>query len=271
MPVLVEPSDITYNIQAKKINEYITAKTKAIIPVHLYGQSCEMQDIMNLAQLHNIFVIEDNAQAQGALSQGKMTGTFGHINATSFYPGKNLGAMGDAGAITTNNIELASKAKLFRNYGSSVKYVHEVKGQNSRLDEMQAAVLIPKLKLLNNWNSERQKIAAIYDKELSGIGDMIIPAKAESVSHVYHLYVIRTFKRDLLQEHLLKNGVETLIHYPTPIHLQKAYFDLGYKKGSLPIAEKLSDTSLSLPLYPGLTIEKQNIVINAIKQFYHGN
>jgi dTDP-4-amino-4,6-dideoxygalactose transaminase len=268
-PVLVEPSEETYNIQAENIKKHITNKTKAIIPVHLYGQACEMQEILKLSQSYGIPVIEDNAQAQGAKSNNKMVGTFGRINATSFYPGKNLGAFGDGGAITTSDADLAKLAKMFRSYGSTVKYVHEVKGQNSRLDEIQAVILNEKLKLLDSWNQERQKIASLYDKELSLVGDLIIPKIANGVTHVYHLYVVRTSRRDELQNFLKNNGVETLIHYPIPIHLQNAYKELGFKEGSFPIAENLAKTSLSLPLYPGLSLENQMQVIKEVKRFFN--
>jgi dTDP-4-amino-4,6-dideoxygalactose transaminase len=270
-PVLIEPDHMTYNIDFKKIEKSITKKTKAIIPVHLYGQACDMGEIMKLAQHFNLHVIEDNAQAQGALCNQKLTGSFGIINATSFYPGKNLGAMGDAGAITTNSDDLAKKAKMIKNYGSSVKYVHEVMGQNSRLDEFQAAVLIEKIKSLKTWTLERQKLAKYYDESLSNVGDIITPFKPNNVTHVYHLYVIRTNQRERLKEFLLNNGIETLIHYPIPIHLQNAYRELGHEKGSFPITELLAETSLSLPLYPGLSLEHQQYVIRTIKKFYNGH
>jgi dTDP-4-amino-4,6-dideoxygalactose transaminase len=267
-PVFVEPDPGTYNIDPKKIQQSITAKTKAIMPVHLYGQACEMDQIMSIAKKNNLYVVEDNAQSQGAVYNGKAAGSFGDVNATSFYPGKNLGALGDAGAVTTNNEALANKVSVLRNYGSQKKYFNEVKGVNSRLDEMQAAILSVKLKYLNEWTKERLKIAGWYDQGLKGAGDIILPQTADKATHVYHLYVIRTKKRDALQEHLNQSGIGTLIHYPVPPHLQKAYQSLKYKKGDFPIAENIADTCLSIPLYIGLKEEEVMKVCEAIKIFF---
>ena len=267
-PVLVEPNADTMNIDPAKIEAAINAKTKAIIPVHLYGQCCEMKEIMAIATKHNLFVIEDNAQSQGSSHHGQLAGSFGHINGTSFYPGKNLGALGDAGAITTNDSELAESIKVKRNYGSQKKYYNEVMGYNMRLDELQAALLSVKLKYLNDWTNERQQIATWYDEALKGVGDLILPAIAPGATHVYHLYVIRTGKRDSLQEHLHKNEIGTLIHYPVPPHLQEACRDMNFKKDDFPLAEKISDTVVSIPLWPGMqqpTVEK---VASEIKNFF---
>ena len=269
-PIPVEPNEHTYNINPSEIEAKITSKTKAIMPVHLYGQCCEMEDIMQIAKKHNLFVVEDNAQSQGATYNGKITGSFGDINATSFYPGKNLGAYGDAGAITTNNEALYVRANTIRNYGSAKKYYNDEKGVNSRLDELQASLLSIKLKHLNNWNDERNKIADLFNERLQSISDVVLPKLAEGATSVYHLYVIRTEKRDELQQHLSKNGVGTLIHYPLPPHLQKAYSDLNYKLGDFPIAEKIANTCISLPIYPGLTIDQVDIICSQIKSFYHG-
>lgn len=252
-PVFVEPDIQTYNIDPTKIEAAITSKTKAIMPVHLYGQACEMEAIMTIAKKHHLFVVEDNAQSQGATYNGKLTGSFGDINGTSFYPGKNLGALGDAGAITTNTAELAKKAMVLRNYGSEKKYYNEVIGYNKRLDECQAAFLSIKLKYLNEWTKQRQEIATWYNEALSEIEGLILPKLADNASHVYHLYVVRTKHRDKLQKHLTDNAVGTLIHYPIPPHLQKAYSYLGFKKGDFPIAEEIADTCLSLPMWPGMT------------------
>ncbi|HEX8546722.1 MAG TPA: DegT/DnrJ/EryC1/StrS family aminotransferase [Cytophagaceae bacterium] len=267
-PVLVEPDIETYNIDPKGIESAITPKTRAIMPVHLYGQACEMEAIMAIANKHGLFVIEDNAQAQAAEFKGKLAGSWGHINATSFYPGKNLGALGDAGAITTDNEELATKAKSLRNYGSTEKYYNEIIGHNMRLDECQAAFLSIKLRYLPQWTLQRQEIASWYNKELHSTGDLILPIIATDASHVYHLYVIRTSKRDALQEHLKKQGIGTLIHYPVPPHLQKAYSSLAYKKGDFPIAEKIADTCLSLPLWPGMSDSAIQVIVKSIKDFY---
>ena len=266
--VLVEPSRETYLIEASAIAAALTPRTKAIIPVHLYGQACEMEPIMELARQHGLRVIEDNAQAQGAHSDGKLTGSFGDLNATSFYPGKNLGALGDAGALTTDDAELAEKAGKLRNYGSVVKYQHEVRGQNSRLDEIQAAALSLKLAHLPAWNVERQAIAARYQEGLDGVGDVVLPALGRGVDHVYHLFVIRTAQRDALRQFLTERGIETLIHYPVPIHLQPAYQELGYQAGDFPITEELALTSLSLPMYPGLSEAAQDHVLEAIRAFF---
>ena len=266
-PVLVEPRIDTYNINPNLIEAAITKKTKAILPVHLYGQACEMDTILILAKKYNLFIVEDNAQAQGAIFNGIQTGAFGNINGTSFYPGKNLGALGDAGAITTNDEKLYKKALSLRNYGSQKKYYNEVKGYNSRLDEIQAAFLSVKLKHLNEWNENRNKIANQYNNLLKNTSEIIIPKIAEGATSVFHLYLIRTKKRDQLQSYLTEKGIGTVIHYPVPPHLQEAYKDFGFKKGDFPIAEKIADTCLSLPIYPGLTESDVQFVSDAINNF----
>ncbi len=268
IPVFVEPSIETYNIDVTKIEAAITTKTKAIMPVHLYGQCCEMETIMRIAEKHNLFVIEDNAQSQGAGYNGKLTGTWGNINGTSFYPGKNLGALGDAGAITTNDEVLAQKAAVLRNYGSAKKYYNEVVGYNMRLDELQASFLSIKLKHLSQWTTQRQEIAGWYNQGLKDLNEIFLPVTAENASHVYHLYVIRTLHRKALQNHLHEKGIGTLIHYPIPPHLQGAYSNLGYKKGDFPIAEEIAGTCLSLPLWPGMQIDHVNYICQEIKKIY---
>jgi dTDP-4-amino-4,6-dideoxygalactose transaminase len=268
-PILVEPSIKTYNIDPLLIEASITKKTKAIMPVHLYGQACEMDVIMSIAHKHNLFVIEDNAQAQGATFGGKPTGSFGNINGTSFYPGKNLGALGDAGAITTNDEVLFEKGKSLRNYGSQKKYFNEVKGYNSRLDELQASFLSVKLKHLNDWNKERNKIANQYSNLLNTNNNIIIPKVADGATSVYHLYVIRTKRRNELQSYLAEKGIGTVIHYPVPPHLQEAFTDLNLKKGDFPIAEEIAATCLSLPLYPGLTEEEISFICLSIGKFFN--
>ncbi|HTA82767.1 MAG TPA: DegT/DnrJ/EryC1/StrS family aminotransferase [Bacteroidia bacterium] len=267
-PVFVEPNEATFNINYKNIETAITSKTKAIIPVHLYGQACEMKQIMDIAERHSLFVIEDNAQSQGAMNNNKRTGSFGTLNCTSFYPAKNIGALGDAGAINTNDEKLKVKLHELRNYGSKVKYVNDVIGYNSRLDELQAAFLSVKLKYLEQWNRERQEVAAIYNSLLKGVGDILLPAVADNSTSVYHQFVIRTGKRNLLMEHLNKNGIGTLIHYPIPPHLQKAYSHLKYVKGDFPIAETMADTCLSLPVYPGLQKNEAEFIAETMKAFY---
>ncbi len=252
-PVFVEPRMETYNINPELIPSKITKKTKAIMPVHLYGQACEMDEIMEIAKTYNLFVVEDNAQAHLSSFKGKLTGSFGDINGTSFYPGKNLGALGDAGAITTNNEELANRIKRLRNYGSEVKYYNEEIGYNNRLDEMQAAFLRVKLKYLQDWTQQRKEIASWYNAVLKD-KNWILPQVYPDADHVYHLYVIRTSNRDQVAEELKQKGIQTMIHYPVPPHLQKAYKQLGFKKGDFPIAEEIADTCLSLPIWPGMDL-----------------
>ena len=269
-PVFVEPNPGTYNINPHLLAAAVTARTKAIMPVHLYGQACEMEAIMAIAQQHQLFVIEDTAQAQGASFGGKLTGSFGDINGTSFYPGKNLGAFGDAGAVTTNSSELASQAGILRNYGSEKKYHNEEIGYNMRLDECQAAFLSVKLKYLQEWTKQRQQIADWYNQGLQAVGDLILPAVAAGATHVYHLYVVRTAKRDALQQYLSQHQIGSLIHYPIPPHLQKAYAHLGHQPGAFPVAEEIANTCLSLPLWPGMTFSETEGVISAIKKFFNG-
>lgn len=267
-PIPVEPRMATYNINPELIEQKITAKTKAIMPVNLYGQAAELEQIVAIAKKHKLFVVEDNAQSQGASYNSKPAGSWGDINATSFYPGKNLGALGDAGAITTNSKDLAERVKIIRNYGSQKKYYNEFKGVNSRLDELQAAFLSVKLNHLELENSERNRLASIYNKGLEGVGDVVLPSLAENASSVYHIYMIRTHKRDDLQKYLAEKEIGTVIHYPIPPHLQEAYQELGYKKGDFPIAEEIAETCLSIPLFPGLVEEEQAYIVKTIKKFF---
>jgi dTDP-4-amino-4,6-dideoxygalactose transaminase len=262
-PVPVEPRMETYNINPELIAAAITKKTKAIIPVHLYGQACEMDAIMQIASTNNLYVVEDNAQSQGSTWQGQLTGSFGAVNATSFYPGKNLGALGDGGAVTTNDADLAEKVAVLRNYGSKEKYYNTCKGVNSRLDELQARVLDIKLRYLPVWNEERRQIASRYSTLLDGSG-LILPITHADATPVFHLFVVRTPHRKQLISQLEANGIGCLIHYPVPPHLQEAYTDLGFRKGDFPIAEEIAATCLSLPLYPGLTEEQVEHVAEVI-------
>jgi dTDP-4-amino-4,6-dideoxygalactose transaminase len=266
-PVFVEPNIETYNLDPVKVEAAITSKTKAIMPVHLYGQACEMESIMAIAEKYNLFVIEDNAQSQGAAYNGKITGSWGHASGTSFYPGKNLGALGDAGAVTTNDTEIAERLKVLRNYGSNKKYYNEVIGHNMRLDELQAAFLAVKLKYLDEWTEQRREIAKWYFEELGNIEGIALPMIHSNATHVFHLYIIRSKRRNELQNFLSENGVGTLIHYPVPPHLQEAYTKLGHKRGDFPIAEELANTSLSLPLWPGMTKESVKEISELIKMF----
>lgn len=266
--VPVEPNIETYNINPDLIEEKITPKTKAIMPVNLYGQACELDKIMTIARKYNLFVVEDNAQAQGATCNGKIAGSFGHINGTSFYPGKNLGALGDAGAITTDDEALAQRVKTLRNYGSREKYFNEVKGYNSRLDELQAAFLDVKLKNLVTENQERVKIANCYLERLMNVGDLVLPKLADGCTSVYHLFVVRTSKRNELQKVLLEKEIGTVIHYPLPPHKQQSYLDMNFDSTDFPIASFIADTCLSLPIYPGLTTNQLDYICETVNAFY---
>lgn len=265
-PVLVEPDIRTFNIDPTKIEEKITSKTKAIMPVHLYGQLCDMDPIMEIAKKHNLFVVEDCAQAHGATYKGKKAGSFGDAAGFSFYPGKNLGALGDAGATVTNNKEVAEMIRAYGNYGSDYKYHHIYKGNNSRLDEMQAAFLRAKLPLLDKMNEERRRIANRY---LVGIKNenVILPYVAEDRVPVWHIFGIRTERRDELERHLNDAGIGTNKHYPIPMHMQECYKDLGVKEGELPIAEEISRTELSIPMFYGMADEQIDHVIETINSF----
>jgi dTDP-4-amino-4,6-dideoxygalactose transaminase len=265
--VFAEPDENTYNISPKEIEKKTSPKTKAIMPVHLYGQACEMEAIMDIANAQNLKVIEDNAQAHSARFNGTMTGAFGHANATSFYPSKNVGALGEAGAITTNDDDLAYLSKVWRNYGSEKRYHNMVKGYNNRIDELQAGLLSLKLKYIGQWTAERQRLANRYFSNLKN-GPVVLPYIHPNATHVFHLFVIRTDERDALQKYLDENGVKTVIHYPIPPHLQVAYQSSGYKPGSFPIAEKLAQTSLSIPLFPGLKDEEVDYVSDLILKFF---
>ena len=267
-PIPVEPNISTYNINPDLIENVISSRTKVILPVHLYGQCCEMGEILNIANRFGLSVIEDNAQSQGARYKDQKTGNFGIANATSFYPGKNLGAFGDAGAITTSDEEVEQKIRVLRNYGSERKYYNEVKGINSRLDELQALFLSMKLKDLSEVNNERIKKATFYNEALAGIGDIVLPKVADNCTSVYHQYVVRTKSRDSLQMFLTDRSIGTLIHYPIPPHRQKAYKDTNFSGLKLPIAEEIADTCLSLPISPMLTQLEQDYVIETIKDFW---
>jgi len=267
--VPIEPKFDTCNINPDLIESKITHKTKAILPVNLYGQACELDKIQQIANKYNLFIIEDNAQAQGAMCNNKLTGSYGIINATSFYPGKNLGALGDAGAITTNDNNLFEKIKMLRNYGSQIKYVNEVIGHNSRLDELQAAFLNIKLKKLKEHNNLRNINALIYNDNLENVGDLILPQNTNNCTSVYHIYQIRTKYRSQLQDYLSNENINTMIHYPIPPHLQKAYEYLGFKSGDFPISELIANTTLSLPMDPFLTKSEILIVCDSIKSFFN--
>ncbi|HTP10655.1 MAG TPA: DegT/DnrJ/EryC1/StrS family aminotransferase [Anaerolineae bacterium] len=252
-PVPVEPDPVTYNLDPARISAAITPRTRAILPVHLYGQPADMDPIIAIARQHNLKVIEDAAQAHGACYKGRRVGSLGDAAGWSFYPGKNLGAIGDAGAVTTNDPDLADKVRVLRNYGSRVKYSNEVKGTNSRLDPLQAAFLRVKLRYLDEWNARRAIIAQRYAIGLAAISDLIVPAVPAWAEPAWHLYVVRSPQRAALQEQLHNNGIGTLIHYPVPPHLSGAYQEMGLPAGHFPITEDLAQTVLSLPMGPHLS------------------
>lgn len=265
-PIPVEPDMGTYNINPDLIEAAITPRTRAIIAVHLYGQTANMDAIMAIANRHGLKVLEDGAQAHGASLNKRRAGALGHAAAFSFYPGKNLGALGDGGAVTTNDGELAQKIRVLRNYGSQVKYHNEVQGYNSRLDELQSAFLRAKLPLLDADNDHRSEIAARYSAGLSGLSGLTLPTVCDGYKHVWHLYVVRHAQRDTLQKRLAELGIGTMIHYPIPPHLQEAYKDLALSEGILPICEQIHQTALSLPVGPTMSHQTADKVISAVRQ-----
>jgi dTDP-4-amino-4,6-dideoxygalactose transaminase len=264
IPIPVEPNPSTYNIDVEKIHKAITPKTKAIIPVHLFGQPADLDPILLLAKQHNLFIVEDAAQAIGSKYKEKRIGGHGDLVCWSFYPGKNLGAFGDAGAISTNNEALANKIRSLSNYGSNKKYIHDFIGMNSRLDPIQAAILKVKLKFLDSWIDRRKNIASIYSSALKSNYDLKIPYVPDWVEPVWHLYVINLNHRSKIQNHLTENGVETIIHYPIPPHLQDPYSKTLYSNISLPITEQLAQNILSLPIGPHLLEEQYKYVIECL-------
>ncbi|KKQ34490.1 MAG: pyridoxal phosphate-dependent protein [Microgenomates group bacterium GW2011_GWA2_37_6] len=273
-PIITDIDPKSYNIDVSKIEEKISKKTKAIIPVHLFGQIAEMDKILKIAKKHKLFVVEDAAQAHGSTFKNKKAslpagkaGSFSDIACFSFYPGKNLGAYGDAGAIVTNNKSIAERIKILRNIGQVKKYIHSEKGYNSRLDTIQAAVLRIKLRQLDKWNQERRHLAALYSKLLSGL-PVSIPIQTDGNVSNFHLYVIRAPKRDRLLKYLHKNKIFAGIHYPVPIHLHKALRNLPYKKGDFPVTEKYASQIISLPIFPGMSEKEVGIITEAIKNFY---
>ena len=273
-PVPVEVIPATGNLDPAKIEAAITPRTKAIMPVHLYGQPADMDPILEIAARHGLKVIEDSAQAQGALYKGRRTGGLGDAAGTSFYPGKNLGALGDAGAVTTNDLGLAEKVRTLRNYGARVKYQHDLAGFNSRVDELQAAFLRVKLRKLDEWNARRKALAARYLEGLAGVPGLALPTVPPWADPVWHLFVVRTLQRDALQQKLADAGIGTLIHYPIPPHLSGAYAGLQpltthhsrLPKYSLPIAEQLANTVLSLPMGPHMTDVQASAVVAGVRK-----
>lgn len=265
-PVFVEPDIRTFNINPELVEAAVNERTKAIMPVHLYGQACDMDPIMSIAKHYRLKVVEDCAQAHGATYKGQKVGTFGDVAGFSFYPGKNLGALGDAGAVVTNDKELSDKIRALGNYGSDYKYHHIYKGNNSRLDELQAAFLATKIPHLDKMNHERRRIAQIYSEGIKN-DKVITPYVPDYTVPVWHIYGILCYDRDALERHLNDRGIGTNKHYPIPIHMQECYKDLNIPQGALPIAEKISSTELSVPIYYGMTDDEVRYVIDAINEF----
>lgn len=266
--VAVDADPNTFNIDPAQVEAAVTPATRVILPVHMYGQACDMTALALTADKNQVFLVEDNAQAHGALWLQQRTGSFGVINATSFYPTKNLGALGDGGAVTTNDSRLANYVVRNRNYGMESKNVTVDKGLNSRLDEIQAAILQCKLSYLDEWNLIRRKIADFYLENLRGVGDLVLPLSDKEAYHVYHLFVIRTKVRARLQSFLKENGIETMIHYPYPPHLQPVYRELNLPEGSFPVTEDIAATALSLPLWPGMTDGQAGRIVETIRRFF---
>jgi len=271
-PIFVDISPKTFNIDVSKVKKAVTRKTKAIIPVHLYGQMTHMKEILSIAKKHKLYIIEDVAQAIGAKQKingsWKMAGGIGHLGCFSFFPTKNLGAFGDAGMVTTNDKKLAEKIKLLRNHGTTKKYHHEILGTSSRLDELQAAIILAKMPFLKSWNQKRIKIVQFYNRNLKNVGDIITPETEKNNFHIFHQYTICTKYRDKLKKYLERKNIPTAIHYPTPLYLQPVFKYLNHKKGYLPESEKIGQEVLSLPIYPELSSNEQKLIIKSIKKFF---
>lgn len=267
VPVPAEVNETTCNIDPSAVEAAITARTAAIMPVHLFGQACDMARLRQIASRHGLFLLEDAAQAHGAATDEGRCGSLGDASGFSFYPTKNLGALGDAGAVVTNDASLAASLRKLRNYGSSTKYVHDVAAGNTRLDELQSAFLRVKLRYLDAWNEKRQRIALRYRERLSDLNWLTLPTTAPGFLHVYHLFVVQSAQRDALQRKLTDAGITTQIHYPIPPHRQQAYVGLGYKDGSLPIAERLAGNCLSLPIWPQMRDAQIDAICDAVRTF----
>ena len=275
-PAFVDIDERTYNMSPQKLDDYLKSRNRqssidnrisAVIPVHLYGQPADMDPILEIAREYNLAVVEDACQAHGALYKGRKAGSLGTVGCFSFYPGKNLGAYGEGGAVVTEDEEIADKIRMLRDHGQAKKYFHDVEGYNGRLDAIQAGILRIKLKRLSDWNQARRDHAALYDLLLADVPGVTLPFQADFAQSVYHLYVILVEDRDALQKFLGDNGVATGLHYPLPLHLQKAYEHLGYKKGDFPVTERVAGTLLSLPMYPELTRPQIEYVVELIKKF----
>lgn len=267
-PVLVDARDEDYNLDPELLESAINERTRAIIPVHLYGHPAAMKQIMAIAKRHNLAVIEDASQAHGARYHGQRVGSIGDYGAFSLYPGKNLGAFGDAGVITTGSQDRAQALKTLRNYGSIKKYHHDMLGENSRLDTLQAAVLRVKLAYLDRWNESRRNIAARYNEALQGVEGLQLPLAAPDIEHVYHQYVVQAKDRDAMVEYLHENGIFCGVHYPVPVHMHEAYASAGWSAGQFPVAERLAERVLSLPMFPEMTEAQVETVAKVVRRFF---
>lgn len=270
-PVFVDCDPLTYNLDPKKIEAAITPRTKAIVAVHLYGQPADLEAINEVATKHNLILVEDCAQSHIAEYKGKRVGTFGKISSFSFYPGKNLGAYGEGGAVVTNDQDLAKKCKMLREHGSEQKYYHKILGHNYRMEGIQGAVLGVKLKHLEKWTEMRRSVAQKYNSLFSECTEITTPFEADYSKHVYHLYVVKvdSEKRDKLVNFLAENGISTGLHYPVPLHLQECFSSLGYKKGDFPVTEELAESAISLPMYPEMTDEQIEYVASTLISFFN--
>jgi dTDP-4-amino-4,6-dideoxygalactose transaminase len=266
-PVFVDIDPRTYNLEPNRVEAALTPRTRAIVPVHLYGQPAEMEPLLDIARRHNLWLIEDAAQAHGAAYRGRRCGSIGHLACFSFYPAKNLGAYGDSGAVTGNDEDLLAKVCKLRDHGRTSKYQHDELGYGERLDALQAAVLGVKLSYLDEWNEARRRNAKLYTKLLEG-SEVVTPVEAPDIDHVYHLFVVRTPHRDALIAHLRAHGIEAGIHYPLPLHRQPVYLKLGYADVVLPEAERAASEVISLPMFPELTMEQVGYVVDRVKEFF---
>ena len=269
-PVLAEVREDDYSLDAAAVEAAVTARTRFVMPVHIYGQMGDMRAVAESADRHGLHIVEDACQAHGAERNGLRAGTVGLAGAFSFYPGKNLGAMGDAGALVTDDTELAARMRALREHGQRAKYEHELEGWTARLDTVQAIFLLRKLPFLDGWNEERREAAAAYTEALAGVGDLVLPSVPAGSSPVWHLYVVRTGDRAELADHLAERGIGTGRHYPQPPHLSEAYAWLGHRRGSFPVSEALADECLSLPMFPGISEEQLECVTSAVVDYFDG-
>ncbi len=266
-PILVDVDPGTYTLDPGRLEAAITPKTRALLPVHLYGQPADMEALQQIADRRGLLLLEDASQAHGATCRGRTAGSLGRAAAFSFYPAKNMGACGEAGAVTTSDPEVARKVRMLREHGQSSKNAHDFPGFNAKMDAIQAAVLRIKLKRLPQWNEARRAVASVYDRLLADVPGLILPRQAGFARSVYHLYVVRTARRDELQEHLKAHGIATGVHYPVPLHFQKAFAYLGYSRGDFPVSEKLAEEVLSLPIYPELPLDSVEYICSRVRDF----